>query len=256
MLEFVVGLWYIPVQISRSVALDRDPMAYTFNGHTLGQFIGDTERLLASAREQERELTSLAILLESDGATLRGAGTNVGVATMQVPAPIELGVASALMDAVARLRRAAGEQRQFVETMLTRLLGDHSTDVAVHARPRLLVVDDSDTNRELTSAIFEDAGFEVLTATKGLEGVIAAHYARPSVILMDLTMPVLNGLEAARLIRASAATQDLKVIAYTARPDLFDGGVTKLFVDVILKPAGPDAIVALVRRVVASEPRI
>ena len=58
------------------------------------------------------------------------------------------------------------------------------------------------------------------------------------------------------MIRASAATQDLKVIAYTARPDLFDSAVTKLFVDVILKPASADAIVALVRRVVASEPRI
>ena len=45
------------------------------------------------------------------------------------------------------------------------------------------------------------------------------------------------------------------MIAYTARPDLFDSAVTKLFVDVILKPAGPDAIVALVRRV-ASEPPI
>jgi hypothetical protein len=127
-------------------------MAYAFNGHTFGQFIGDAERLLASACEQERELTSLAILLENDGATLHGPGTNVGVATMHVPAPIELGVASALVDAVSRLRRVAGEQRQFVETMLTRLLGDHSTDVVVRARPRLLVVDDSDTNRELTSA--------------------------------------------------------------------------------------------------------
>ena len=58
------------------------------------------------------------------------------------------------------------------------------------------------------------------------------------------------------MIRASVATQDLKVIAYTARPDLFDGGGTKLFVDVIPKSASPDAIVALVSRVVASEPRI
>jgi CheY-like chemotaxis protein len=231
-------------------------MAYAFNGHTLGQFIGDAERLLASAREQELELTSLASLLASDSAILHRSGTNLGVATMQVRAPIELGVASALAEAVARLRRAAGEQRLFAETMLTRLLGDHSTDVTVRARPRLLIVDDSDTNRELTAAILEDAGFEVQTATNGLEGVIAAHYARPSVILMDLTMPVLNGLEAARLIRASAATQDMKVIAYTAKPDLFDGGVTKLFVDVILKPASPDAIVALVRRVAASEPPI
>ena len=187
---------------------------------------------------------------------LHGPGTNVGVATMQVPAAIELGVASALVDAVARLRRAADEQRQFVETMLTRLLGNHAPPTWPYALARVLIVDDSDTNRELTSAILEDAGFDVLTATNGLEGVIAAHYARPSVILMDLTMPVLNGLEAARLIRASAATQDLKVIAYTARPDLFDGAVTRWFADVILKPASPDAIVALVRRVVASEPRI
>jgi two-component system cell cycle response regulator DivK len=157
---------------------------------------------------------------------------------------------------VARLRVAAGEQRQFVETMLTQLLGDHSADAVVGTRPRLLLVDDSETNREVTAAILEDAGFAVVTATNGLEGVIVAHYLRPSVILMDLTMPVLNGLEAARLIRASAATQDLKVIAYTARPDLFDGAVAKSFVDVILKPANPDAIVALVRRVVASEPRI
>jgi two-component system cell cycle response regulator DivK len=139
--------------------------------------------------------------------------------------------------------------------MLTRLIGDHAVDDATHARSRILIVDDSDSNRETTAAILEDAGFDVITATNGLEGVIVAHYVRPSVILMDLTMPVLNGLEAARLIRASAATQDLKVIAYTARPDLFDGAVTKWFVDVILKPANPEAIVALVRRVLASEPQ-
>ncbi len=231
-------------------------MAYAFNGHSFGQFIGDAERALVSAREQERELTSLASLLENEGAALQAPGANISVATMQVPAPIELGVASALVDATARLRLAAGEQRQFVETMLTRLLGDHSADAAVGTRPRLLLVDDTETNREVTAAILEDAGFTVVTATNGLEGVIVAHYLRPSVILMDLTMPVLNGLEAARLIRASAATQDLKVIAYTARPDLFDGAVAKWFEDVILKPASPDAIVALVRRVVASEPRI
>jgi len=231
-------------------------MAYAFNSHTFGQLIGDAERVLISAREQERELTSLANLLENEGAALQASGAHVGVATMQVPAPIELGMANAQADAVERLRVAAGEQRQFVETMLTRLLGEHSADAAVRTRPRLLVVDDLETNREITSAILEDAGFAVFTATNGLEGVIAAHYLRPAVILMDLTMPVLNGLEAARLIRASAATQDLKVVAYTARPDLFDGAVTKWFVDVILKPASPDAIVALVRRVVASEPRI
>ena len=232
-------------------------MAHEFNSHTFGQFIGDAKRVLASVREQERELTLLASLLEGDSAGLLASGSAIGVATTtQVSPPIELGVASALVDAVARLRLATREQRQYVETALTRLIGEDASDEGVRARSRLLIVDDSDGNRETTAAILEDAGFDVVTATNGLEGVLVAHYVRPSVILMDLTMPVLNGLEAARLIRASAATQDLKVIAYTARPDLFDGVVAKWFVDVILKPATPDAIVALVRRVVASEVRI
>lgn len=231
-------------------------MAHAFNGHTFGQFIGDAERLLASVHDQERELTSLAQLLESDGARQTSpAAVGVAMAT-QVPAPIELGVTSALVETVARLRLAAGQQRQFVEAMLTRLLGNNLRDDGVPARPRLLIVDDSDSSRETTAAILEDAGFDVLTATNGLEGVIVAHYLRPSVTVMDLTMPLLNGLEAARLIRASTATQDLKIVAYTARPDLFDGVVAKWFADVIAKPASPDAIVTLVRRVLASEPQI
>jgi two-component system cell cycle response regulator DivK len=231
-------------------------MAHAFNSHTLGQFIGDVKRLMASAREQERELTSLAGLIQGDGAGLQAsAAGGVGVTTTQVSSSMEMGVASALLDAVARLQLEAGDRRQFVETMLTRLIGNHAADADSHARSHVLIADDSDANRETTAAVLEDAGFDVITAANGLEGVIVAHYVRPSVILMDLTMPVLNGLEAARLIRASAATQDLKVIAYTARPDLFDGAVTKWFVDVILKPANPEAIVALVRRVLASEPQ-
>ena len=230
-------------------------MAHAFNGHTFGQVIGDAERLLASVHDQERELTSLAELLESDG-VLKTSAAAVGAATAtQIPAPIELSVASALVEAVARLRLAAGRQRHFVETILARLVGE-KTAADVRIRPRLLIVDDSDSSRETTAAILEHAGFDVLTATNGLEGVIVAHYLRPSVTLMDLTMPVLNGLEAARLIRASTATQDLKIVAYTARPDLFDGAVAKWFADVISKPASPDAIVTLVRRVLASEPQL
>ena len=232
-------------------------MAHAFNGHTFGQFIGDAERHLAAVREQERELTSLADLLETDGAGLQTSGAAGGMVTaVQVPSAIDMGVASALVQAGARLRSVAGEQRRFVETMLTRLVGDHTRDEALRAQPRVLVVDDSDSNRDTTAAILEDAGFDVLTASNGLEGVIVAHYVRPSVILMDLTMPLLNGLEAARLIRASPSTQDLKVIAYTARPDLVDGAVAKWFVDLILKPASPEGIVALVRRVLPSEPPI
>lgn len=90
----------------------------------------------------------------------------------------------------------------------------------------------------------------MLTAANGLEGVLAAHLASPAIVLMDITMPVLNGIEAARSLKASTATRDLRVIAYTAKPDFYEERLAGLFVDVLSKPFDPDAIIALVRRCV------
>ena len=80
--------------------------------------------------------------------------------------------------------------------------------------------------------------------------MIVAHYALPAVVLVDLTMPVLSGLEAARLLRASLLTRHLKVIAFTARPDIYEELVARSFADVLAKPAPPEAIIATVRRFV------
>jgi CheY-like chemotaxis protein len=60
---------------------------------------------------------------------------------------------------------------------------------------RVLVVDDVEDNGDLVAVCLEHAGYETLTASNGLEGVIVAHYALPSVVLMDVTMPVLDGIE-------------------------------------------------------------
>jgi CheY-like chemotaxis protein len=65
---------------------------------------------------------------------------------------------------------------------------------------------------------------------------------------MDVTMPVLDGLEAARLIGASAVTRDIKVIAYTAKVDVHEAAFARWFVDVLQKPAAPDLIVTAVQR--------
>lgn len=235
----------VPEVLPTSAKSDR--MAHAFDGHCFGELVSDAERLWAATLEQERELSSLSDLLETDASP--EAAAPVAIATA-----LEAPSRASLIATMTRLRVAAAEQRQSVEVMLARMLGGVPADF-VRTRPRLLIVDDSDANRELTAAILEDAGFGVLTAANGLEGVIVAHLARPSVILMDLTMPVLNGLEAARLIRASSATQDLKVIAYTAMPDLFDGAVMTWFADVILKPASPESIVRLVRKVADADPR-
>jgi CheY-like chemotaxis protein len=78
--------------------------------------------------------------------------------------------------------------------------------------------------------------------------VSVVHYPHPLVVLMDVTMPVLDGVEAARLIQASAVTRDVNVIAYTAKPDVGDASFSRWFVDVLQKAAAPDAIVAAVER--------
>ena len=120
-------------------------------------------------------------------------------------------------------------------------------------RVRVLVVDDSDGSRETSAAILEEAGFDALTASNGLEGVIVAHYALPSVVLMDLTMPVLNGLEAARLLHASGLTRHVKIIAFTAQPDVYEESVARSFVDILAKPAAPEVIIATVQRFASLE---
>ena len=90
-------------------------------------------------------------------------------------------------------------------------------------------------------APLEASGFDAITASNGLEGVIVAHYARPSSILMDVTMPVLDGLEAAAPAdQASEVTRDMKLIAYTAHARLLRRPFAKLFVGVLAKPVDPD----------------
>jgi CheY-like chemotaxis protein len=215
-------------------------MAHAFDGPGFGHFLLDAERLLTGARAHEQRLASLVAILESE--SLQRAGI----------VPIEER-AIGVLAMVDGLRHDAGEHRQLAETLLTRLVGLPSIDdAALVPRARVLVVDDSESSRDMTATILEEAGFEAMTATNGLEGVIVAHYARPSVVLMDVTMPVLDGLEAARLLRASAETRHIKVIAYTAKPDVHDPPFSRWFADILRKPAAPDVIVAVVERSVAS----
>jgi CheY-like chemotaxis protein len=87
------------------------------------------------------------------------------------------------------------------------------------------------------------------TAANGLEALLAAYEMRPAVIVMDVTMPMLDGLEATRLIKAAAATRHARVIAYTGNPTLSDSLAERLFVAVLQKPAAPDVVVAMVQHV-------
>jgi CheY-like chemotaxis protein len=81
---------------------------------------------------------------------------------------------------------------------------------------RILVVEDSPDIRVLIRMLLESAGHEVLTAGDGREGVETAGREKPDLVLMDLSLPVLSGWEAARQIKSQPETADITVIAVTA----------------------------------------
>jgi two-component system, cell cycle response regulator DivK len=80
---------------------------------------------------------------------------------------------------------------------------------------RILIVEDVDLNRDLLVQLLEGE-YELLTAVDGAAGVELARRERPDLILMDLSLPVLDGWEATRRLKADAATRAIPVIALTA----------------------------------------
>ncbi len=82
--------------------------------------------------------------------------------------------------------------------------------------PKILIVEDNDLNRDMLSRRLERTGYEVTTANDGQAGLDAIAQARPDLVLMDLSLPVVDGWEATRQLKAGDATRDLPVIALTA----------------------------------------
>ena len=77
---------------------------------------------------------------------------------------------------------------------------------------KILVVEDIEANRELLVQLLED-DYEVVTADDGAAGIAAAEELRPDLILMDLSLPVVDGWEAARRIKADDRLKTIPVIA-------------------------------------------
>lgn len=80
----------------------------------------------------------------------------------------------------------------------------------------ILIVEDNEMNRDMLSRRLGKRGYSVLTAEDGLAGVEAAASARPDLILMDMSLPGLDGWEATRRVKAAPETAGTPVIALTA----------------------------------------
>ena len=200
-------------------------MPHTFDSASFGELAADADRLAATASGHEGRLASLVNALEADGD-------------------------SPLLHTLRALCVGAREQRQIADTLRKGLIGNVAAPNSEEAlrRPLVLIVDDSPDNRDMAAMLLETSGFDTITAGNGLEGVIVAHYTRPAVIIMDVAMPVLDGLQAARLLKASHVTHDINVIAYTAKMNVDDAPATRVFAEVLRKPASPEAIIGTVQR--------
>jgi len=81
---------------------------------------------------------------------------------------------------------------------------------------KLLLVEDNEMNRDMLSRRLERKGYDLVMAKDGGEGVALAKSESPDLILMDMSLPVLDGWEATRMIKGDDATSGIPVIALTA----------------------------------------
>ena len=88
--------------------------------------------------------------------------------------------------------------------------------------PRIVLVEDNEFNRDMLSRRLIKRGYEVLMAEDGQQGVELVRRERPDVVLMDMSLPVMDGWEATRTLKADEATRNIPVIALTAHAMLGD----------------------------------
>ena len=120
---------------------------------------------------------------------------------------------------------------------------------------RVLVVDDQAENLDLLTEMLEGEGYEVETARDGLEAVTRALSSPPDVILMDVSMPGLNGVEACRRLKSEARTRLVPIVLVTglqAREDRL-AGMAAGCDDFVTKPVDSELLLARVRNMVRTK---
>ena len=81
---------------------------------------------------------------------------------------------------------------------------------------KILLVEDNEMNRDMLSRRLERRGYQVIIAVDGEEGSHLAHQEKPDLILMDMSLPVLDGWEVTRQLKAAPQTRSIPIIALTA----------------------------------------
>ena len=134
--------------------------------------------------------------------------------------------------------------------------GPRSADqAAVRARPRVLIVEDHIDTREMYEWCMRAAGWIVEGVANGADALVAVPAFAPDVIVMDLNLPVVGGLEAILRLKRDDATRDVPIVAMTgydrdaSEADARASGCDEF----VAKPCDPDALRAILERIVLSQ---
>ena len=123
--------------------------------------------------------------------------------------------------------------------------------------PKILIVDDDVDTLRMVGIMLERQGYEILAASGGVQGLAMAKAEKPDMILLDLMMPDMDGVEVTRQLRADPQTQQILIIMFTAKSQVddkvegFDAGAD----DYLTKPAQPKELVAHVKALLARAQR-
>lgn len=127
-------------------------------------------------------------------------------------------------------------------------------------KPKLLIIEDERSLQEVLTYSLEKEGFEVIVASDGQDGLRRVHADQPDLVILDLMLPVIDGLEVCRQIRSNAKTRDVRILMLTARSEEVDEivGFNMGADDYVTKPFKIKPLIhrikALLRRTADSEP--
>jgi len=231
-------------------------MSSPFSSAHLAGIRDNARRMVERTRTHEGDLNELVKTSEAAATqaaavfgALARADNDAGELHQLCSAQVRRSVENA--EATVRARVSAREQHVTARHLYSTIDdgSEQPHEMAASGAAAVLVVDDAEDIRDLVALLLRGAGFVVRTAVNGLEGLLTAYEMRPDVIVMDLTMPVLDGIEATRLLKSTEATRQSRVIAYTGDSSI-PLPLERWFVAVVSKPSPPDIVLAAVQNAV------